>query len=141
MQTSEGVHDIWEDTLGHYAEAVQEKLLFGYIFDPNSQELVFFERKSNLTEIEQAVLRHWMSNPLNHIRMIANVANGLKFYDGLDKHYLDTNNAVCHYVSSGCPGRLRPLLYNKQWIFRCVGEPNERMHNAHPQFQIDSRPK
>lgn len=113
---------IWESNLGHEFEAIQEKLLFGCIFDESTQELVFFERPPKLSPLERAIVLEWLPNVVPGIRKYT--GTGLKFFIGLDEYQVDYNQAECRYNANNyiCEAKIRPLLFDKEWRFRYMGE-------------------
>lgn len=130
IETSDGIHYMYENVVGHYFEAIQEKLLFGHIFDETTQELMFFERSHQLPEFEKTIVKAWLPNTLLNVRKY--VGTGLKFFDGLDEFYIDSNNSVCHYNRhrhSVCPAEIRTLLFEKEWLFRYIGVQGEPFHS------------
>lgn len=129
FDVSDGSHYMWDEVLAHFFEAVQEKLLFGHIFDEQTQELVFFERITALTEIETAVIRTYLPHTLLHVREY--VGTGVKFFVNLDEFFIEFNHGVCKYNFENrpiCPAKIRPLIFEGEFWFRYIGNAGEKFH-------------
>lgn len=97
IDVSNGSHYMWHENFTHAFEAIQEKLLFGHIYDEKTRELVFFERITQLTEIEAAIIRAYVPNILLRIRKF--IGCGIKFFIGLDDFFIDDNHGQCKYAN------------------------------------------
>lgn len=130
IDVSDGRHYFWDEAFAHIFEAVQEKLLFGHAFDEKTNELVFFERITKMTEIENAVIRAYLPNTLEHVRKY--VGTAVKFFIGLDEFFIEYNHGWCMYSAgehSFCPAKIRPLIYEGEFLFRYIGNAGKPFHS------------
>lgn len=106
-------------------------MLFGRIFNEDTQQLVFFERIPKLTPYERAIIKTWLPYVIDNVRMFPGLA--LRFFVHGEGFYTIFNNSICalsHGDIETCPASIRSILFEKQWLYRLNGKTGEKFHRS-----------